>query len=396
MRFPLLRDLFPSLHGHALAVVPEGCFCGVRAARSCAALLAVWLSATVLWAAAPCVHFDVPEIVSCQPVSPADVGPESASESAPPHDSLLEDEMLVAARFSISTLVHVGREDELLQLLLVLESPQRSLHVVDYTPKTEMISLVTGEMEYQRQSERSYNAALNANLQGVPSVNGTASVGTQGKTSENVRYQQMPPLQLLAASGTIARGSAVYFKLRPSPRTSLEGNREFEVVFRVPRTWRADCVRLRCAAYDQKSPHGLNDREPVCGSTDFLVPLHLAGDIEARDAARQLALAERHLRQLARSHAERGQDRNDWTVKLTGWLLPTGKSKRGPVDQLMVAVLTSPLDQEPAALGRAMPRDLQQAVRNFVLARQMLYDLNTGAGEENSWEARLDAGQETR
>ena len=59
-----------------------------------------------------------------------------------------------------------------------------------------------------------YNQAVN--------LNASAKTGTQKSITE--RYQRIPDQQLLLASGTIDRGTGVYYKFRQSNQTTLEGS----------------------------------------------------------------------------------------------------------------------------------------------------------------------------
>lgn len=369
MRFPVKDWLFPSLQT-ALFV-----------AASCLG------SRPFAAAASPCVHFDVPDTVRCRPF-----------EQGGFRDA--DDELLVVANFSISTLVRVGHEEQKLQLLFVLESPERTMRVVDYSPKTELFSTVTGEIEYQRQSEYASEAGLNAAFHVSPAVNGDAKLSSQTKTNENLRYHQMPSLQLLAASGTVARGSAVYFKLKPSPRTSLEGVRDFQVVFEVPRTWRADYLRLRCVAYEQASHENSRNSDPICGSSDFLVPLYLAGDDQARAAAEQLARGEQRLRQLARLQSDRqSRHENQWSSKLPSWLGGKSQPRFPTAETWLSAVLQSPALQVRFSFQSQLPDEIQEGLQTFTEARQAVYALHDhrpAAVSEDDQDSRELALAETR
>lgn len=346
MRFPLMDSLRAATSATWLAVT-------------------IWSSSITCFAGTPtCVHFDVPDTVKCRPY-----------EQGGFRDA--DDDLLVVANFSISTLVRVGHEEQRLQLLFVLESPERTMRVIDYSPKTELFSTVTGEIEYQRQSERTSEAGLNASFHISPSLNGDARVNSQSRTNEQLSYHQMPPLQLLAASGTISRGSAVYFKLKPSPRTSLEGVRDFQVVFQVPRSWRADYLRLRCVAYETAEEESNRERIPICGSSDFLVPLYLSGDDPARLAAERLARGEQQLRHLARRQAERESRQNDsWNNKLPSWLGGKPERRFPPAETWLAAVIQSPADQENFAFISRLPDEIRGGLQDFTTARRALYALN--------------------
>src|SRR5688572_13932330 len=75
-------------------------------------------------AESPRVHFDMPLVIACRDVT----SPEFAAAN-PSH-------RLVEARFEISALLLAGQERDLTQVFIKIDSPPRSLLVVDYLPKT--------------------------------------------------------------------------------------------------------------------------------------------------------------------------------------------------------------------------------------------------------------------
>jgi hypothetical protein len=100
-------------------------------------------------------------------------------------------------------------------------------------------------------------------------------------------------MKAVAASGTLDRGRGVYFKLKPSRSTSLEGAKEFVVVFRVPADWRGDFLYLSCTATGVKRSVVPPLREDVvCGKRRFIVAIYSEGDRAARAAAERLVRAE--------------------------------------------------------------------------------------------------------
>ena len=253
-------------------------------------LCVLGLSAGWGWAGNSCVQFDVAETVSCRPLELPEQ-PVAVSGG----------EMLVEATFEVSSLIHLASEDRLLQLLYVIESPQRTAHVVDYAPKTQMVSPVAGHLNVESQSDQSSSWAIDAGTHGVPWLSATASGAASSTSSATARYELLPPLQLLSFQRDGRAGSAVYFKLRPSPQTSLDGARRFTVVLRVPQAWRADLVRLHCVAFERTATGILlGDGKPICGSAEFLVGIYRQGDAPAQAAAQRLAITERTLRELAR------------------------------------------------------------------------------------------------
>src|SRR6185369_7170293 len=73
----------------------------------------------------PRVSFDMPYAVACRDVTPSDY-----SASNPGHK-------LMEAKLEISSLLTAGQEKDLTEYLIRVESPQRTLTIADYLPKTK-------------------------------------------------------------------------------------------------------------------------------------------------------------------------------------------------------------------------------------------------------------------
>jgi hypothetical protein len=231
-------------------------------------------------AQAPRVHFDMPYAVACRDVTPEEYAAEHPGQK------------LVEAKLEISALLVAGHEKDLRQFYIQVESPGRSLAIVDYLPKTAREASASSVTQ-QESTERT--AALGINLSGKYELftlpGPSAGVGER-KTS-SVKTELLPPLETVAASGTLARGSALFFKIKATPRNLLEGTREYALVFSVPASWRADYLQVRCQAEGLKrgvvSPL---DEVVKCGQRDFLVALYQLGDDEARAIAHNFARRE--------------------------------------------------------------------------------------------------------
>jgi hypothetical protein len=243
------------------------------------ALCWVLLAAPALAAEPPRVQFDMPFAVACRDVTPPDYS------AAHPGRKLVE------ARLPISALLVSGQEKDLTQFLIRVESPLRTLVVVDYLPKTLSQERLAGPITRQQSTEKT--VALGINLSGkyeLLSLPGPSAGIGQKKTS-SVKYDLLPPLEVVTASGTLDRGRAVFFKLKASPRHLLEGAREYAVVLEVPTHWRLDTLRIRCQADGiRRSVVSSFDEPLICGQRDFLVSLYQSGDEEARRSAEQFAL----------------------------------------------------------------------------------------------------------
>jgi hypothetical protein len=233
----------------------------------------------------PRVHFDMPFAIACREVA--------SPEFAEANPGL----KLVEARLEISSLLVAGKERDLTEYFIRIESPQRTLTVVDYLPKTLHESRHAGPISVQDTDER--NASIGINLAGQYEMITGAGInaGLGKKNISCVKSELLPPLETVAASGTLLRGSAVFFKLKSSPRNLLEGAREFALVLRVPSEWRADYVQVRCQAegIERGFVSSLN-QQVSCGRRDFVVALYAEGDVTARATAEEFArrAAERH------------------------------------------------------------------------------------------------------
>ena len=310
------------------------------------------VSTAAVQAEAPRVHFDMPFAIACRDVS----SPEFAA--ANPGEKLIE------ARFEISSLLIAGKERDLTQYFIRIESPQRTLAVVDYLPKTLHESQHAKPISVQETDEK--NASIGINLAGQYEMITGAGVnaGLGSKKISCVKSELLPPLETVAASGTLLRGSAVFFKLKSSPRNLLEGAREYALVLRVPAEWRADYVHVRCQAdgLERAFVSSLN-QQVSCGRRDFLVALYLEGDVAARETAEAFARREAQLRTSARS----GQKQSSATP---------AKRSAADAESWLPRVLYG--QSEQTALPRQLPQPIERALQDFAEARSQLRSLSAG------------------
>ncbi|MCH8042636.1 MAG: hypothetical protein IID44_02855 [Planctomycetes bacterium] len=319
-------------------------------------LTAVSQSAT---AAAPKIEFDVPEAIACREVA----GDEATADT--PNDKLIE------VRFQISSLLRSGREADVSHFLYRIEDARRTMQVVDYLPKTQLTSEIIGKVTVDAKQGGSSNigGSLSARYDGIGA--GSLNAGASKSSESHVRYELLPPKELLAASGTILRGYGVYFKLRPSKQTSLEGAKEFVCVLRVPAAWQAGTVTIRCEAFGTAK-----GGTSVCGRAEFRVALFLPGDEKAKAAAVELVRAKGAYEEVLAAHRIHVKD---------GAYVGTAKGYR-TVEQLSRAVLPDslvrrytqlrvPLDAED--LDDRLPEDVHEAVKRLASARWRVKTLNT-------------------
>jgi hypothetical protein len=240
----------------------------------------VALSAPLAAAEPPRVSFDMPYAVACRDVTPSDY---SASH---PGYKLME------AKLAISSLLTAGQEKDLTEYFIRVESRERTFTIADYLPKTKheaIASSVTKEQSTERAAALGISLTGKYELLTVPGP----SAGIGAKKTSSVKTELLPPLETVAASGTLERASVVFFKIKSSPRNLLEGTREYALVLRVPMVWRADYLRVHCEAEGiRRNMISTFDEATRCGQRDFLVALYQDGDEEARKIAENFARRE--------------------------------------------------------------------------------------------------------
>jgi hypothetical protein len=273
-------------------------------------VLMLWLVATAPLVAAeqPRISFDMPYAIACRDVTPSDYS------GSHPGCKLME------AKLEISSLLTAGQEKDLTEYFIRIESPQRTLTIADYLPKTKheaIASSMTKEQGSERVVALGINLSEKYELLTVPGP--SAGIGT--KKTSSVKTELLPPLETVAASGTLERASVVFFKIKSTPRNLLEGTREYALVLRVPAVWRADYLRVHCEAEGiRRNMISTFDEEMRCGQRDFVVALYQDGDEEARKIAENFARREAaKLVQSPKSKAQGSASATRWPHESSPW-----------------------------------------------------------------------------
>lgn len=314
----------------------------------------------------PQIEFDVPRHITCRDVT--------TEEFANTHSL----EKLLEVRFKVSSLLANGTDRSIRELFFFIYSPERSFEIVDFTPQTTLITEFAGPVEESRNDEKSNSAGLNFaptfEMSGKASLNANLS-DRQGKT---LRTTKLPPMQLAVASGTQKRGTAVYFKLKPSTQLTLEGSNEITLTIKVPVAWRADLMHVHCSGWTALKTDG-----PVRKSrADFVVPLHLESDAPAKIQCEQFSHCERVLRQMTRGVQTRPVARkSDLASKVSIFVkreILGKKEKPTPTPNWIGEVIFNnhSVSQVESSLNVEIDSEAQNAIRNFRLQRADLLKLN--------------------
>lgn len=313
------------------------------------------LFGTLSLADLPCVQFDVAPTV------------DAIDASTPAFLTANPSEKLIRIQVPISSFVRIESEDSLLQFVHVISGTTTdNYQVVDYAPRTTLASDVDGPINVENSSGSSTNLGLIAAAPREFPLKADLTAGRKDNSNQSRRLQKLPPLQLLSASGTMHRGLSVYFKLKPSTQTTLEGDKLFEVVARVPYNWRAGLIHVNCAAFGKSRAGGQSN--VVCGQNRFVVGVYMAGDEVARNSVRNLAATQRQLRVLAKQHANSIQDERypSWGHKI-GAALSVVKP-RIP-DRWLDELLTT---SDYHAYERHLPRKVRMAATEYREARKQV------------------------
>ena len=253
-------------------------------------ILAV-LTASVSRAESPSITFDVHSTTVCRDVTPV------GFSAAYPGQKLVE------ARFQVSSLIRDGNEQQIAQYLYRFASPNQSFAVVDYLPKTTLVSNVAGNVDVETRVESGSSIGISAAGHYAPLPSVDASAAKNAKRSSNVQFELLPKQELVAASGTMARASGAYFKLKPSGQFALEGAKDFALVLRVPIGWRADCIHLTCEAKLWKHSVLRAPRDNTISLNDrFEIALFAEGDREAQATAAEFVRSQKRLLQVAQDY----------------------------------------------------------------------------------------------
>lgn len=304
---------------------------------------------------APRVHFDVPYVVTARDITCCEF------QLAYPHDKLIE------VKLQISSLLQEGNEADLRQYLFSIVSPQRTMTVVDYLPKTLHESPLAGNVAIEKNHQKTASIGVSVKGQYEASPEAGFNSGVGEKKESSVRYELLPPLESVTASGTILRGSGVYFKLKATDRNLLEGAREVAMILRVPKNWRADYLHVRCEAdgYARSVVRSLDQIVPA-GERDFLVVVYLEGDEQARAVAHATAQREIHLRRVAAAR----QARHDSKPSLPKFIpLPPSPSKASASMDWLSSFLYSGAS---SAIPAQVAADVRQAAIDYEAARREL------------------------
>jgi len=233
----------------------------------------------------PTLSFDFGRTIECRDITPAEYADE------------YPDQRIVECTLRLSVYLESGDIDDVEAVRVEMTDCDRRLRVFDFSPSTRLESALADDIQWTRTTESSHS--IGASLGGeipaciggvVAHVTPTINAGKGGKEVVKETQKRVAPRQAVIASGTIDHEHGVFFTLRQSPTSSLEGVHELSVQFIVPADWRGDAIRVACQATGQQKVLWMKQNK-VWAEKSLAVALYQAGDSAARRAA------ERHVKQ---------------------------------------------------------------------------------------------------
>lgn len=319
-----------------------------------------WQAGTA--AADEIVRFDVPAIAIAEPMDP------SLAQQPTMGGNLLR------LRIPVSTFISPNFQGTISEFIVEIISPQQSLRVIDYWPKTELYSDIQGTISVEDQRQKDQHFAFNVSGAYEPFGRGSAQGDFKSHANVEERYQRRPPMQLLTSSGTIHRGYGVFFKFRPGNVPVLEGDREIALLLEAPRGWRGDLLQVAMHAVGHVGGGMGNSRPQNLGGAKMWVATHFAGDQEASMAARRYVTREQAVRSMASSSGHAIEERATPTLfHKVGVALDVIEPKI-PRDFLM-QILFGAQDQYFNEATSRLPVDLKVAALDYWDERSRLMSL---------------------
>ncbi|HEX2475703.1 MAG TPA: hypothetical protein VHK01_13210 [Lacipirellulaceae bacterium] len=209
-----------------------------------------WVAASVISTyavGAPYVEFDFARSAECRDVTP------------PERIALVPTHRFVQLVLPVSVRFRGLSMNDVEELDIEINGAAAGLRVIDFSPMTQLASDIAQEIETTTTTKRA--RSLDGTLGGglpvpyaglVAHVSPSINAGLSGSETATEKLNRLPPKHAIVVSGTSSEGRGVFFKLKRSSQTSLEGVHELAVTFVVPADWRGGKVRVGCSARGQR------------------------------------------------------------------------------------------------------------------------------------------------
>lgn len=198
---------------------------------------------------------------------------------------------IVSCAIPISVRLLAGDISEVQEIRIEIGDCDRRLQVHGFSPTTRLESVLSGDVEWSKTTEttKQFSAALGGEApvffgDAVARITPTANGGVANREVITERQQRLAPKHVAVVAGTTREGSGVFFTLRPTPQTSLEGMHRVTVEFVTPHNWRGDALHVSVSAAGEEKFLWMSQPK-VWAAKKSSVAIYVAGDPEARQAA---------------------------------------------------------------------------------------------------------------
>ncbi|TWU58918.1 hypothetical protein Poly51_16980 [Rubripirellula tenax] len=251
-----------------------------------------------------------------------------------------------------------------------------SVQIVDYSPRTEVISDLTSPVQIKRTDEKSRSMGLSLDGNYGRIARGNVGSDNGSKQTESVQFDRAAPMQAVITAGTFDRGRGAYFKFRRTETQVLEGERRLQITMCVPPTWRCELVDVDVTCETERRKQSLWDKSshPVT-STNFIVATYRNDDAQAAELAHRLASTEYQLKVMAQRVTAPPAP-----LTLTGMLRQVGKtfeSNPVPSDQNWLSnLLQTGDDPQRDRSFASLPTPIKTTAMNYVQLRHWFVRLD--------------------
>jgi hypothetical protein len=259
--------------------------CDTARRLSYAATCAVIVSVANCAVAAPYVEFDFARAIECRDVTPA------AFKEHYSKQRLVELTLPMSVRFRGLSAEDVDELD------IEINGSAAGLRVYGFSPSTQLASDIAKHIEMTTTTKRarSLEATLGGELplpyaEVVAHVAPSINAGISGSEVATEKMNRLPPKLPVVVSGTSSEGRGVFFKLKRSSQTSLEGVHPLSVTFVVPPGWRGDDIRVGCSASGRRKVMWIK-QQATLGRAAGTIRLQLAGSPPAYQVAKPVTVA---------------------------------------------------------------------------------------------------------
>lgn len=320
---------------------------------------------TIGAAASPLVTFDVPATIACQEVTSEDFARNYPGEK------------LVEFVVDVSTFASSPQAEDLVELQFKAYCDRALGRVHHYEPQTQLEPLSVGSVSVEKRTESARSFGLSTG--GISDkLKFGGEVDFARKDSELKKYDAPAAVRQIAASGTLHRGRAAFFKFAPSNAWSLEGNRQVLLQLRVPQNWRGGPLTLDCESSRIK-PAMIESKgqRQLVGRQRFTIALYMAGDVHAKQTGNAWLQSERSLRKAAIEN-EKAIRKASYPKTIDRIALFVGAAEpKIPADWLN-RIISQSLDDASARWTNLLPAPVSEATSRYLLARHEFQLLSVG------------------